>query len=473
MGVETNSTRPQETSVARNKKPLSGFPWIPSLLVYSISWGWSLLRPNTLYWDDWAYIFNRPKSYLNEIFVDTGLPPWRALIDQELLSVGYWTIRWLTFVMFFAAGIFLFEILKKLPILSSTQRSYIVLLFLVIPVNHARISLVMFGYTTSYFLFFLGWMLLIRRSNLIHFLTASFCFFWCFMTHSFLFFVVLPIAHFIFLNRRHLIRSQKDFRSIGKTLFLLLLPIIYFAIRHRFWQPTEEFDWYHKIYIGGSLVGATHMLPSLILASYILYKKNKRSVSSNALICTCIGLFTFGIGLFPYFSAALLSRNSIFQWNMQWNSRNGLLAPLGVAASLVSLTFLMSRKWANQILILFLILSVSLNAFWGAQYFLDSVKKAQIVNILSDNQKLLSGYDLVFIDEAQRFNGRGSVYRKTEIQGLLSVAGVSSTSVISTSACEATAGVNELVIKSNKNFISALLTQDLGLFAEINLCEIK
>jgi hypothetical protein len=158
---------------------------------------------------------------------------------------------------------------------------------------------------------------------------------------------------------------------------------------------------------------------------------------------------------------------------MQWNSRNGLLAPLGVAASLVSLTFLMSRKWANQILILFLILSVSLNAFWGAQYFLDSVKKAQIVNILSDNQKLLSGYDLVFIDEAQRFNGRGSVYRKTEIQGLLSVAGVSSTSVISTSACEATAGVNELVIKSKKNFISALLTQDLGLFAEINLCEIK
>ena len=76
---------------------LDGFPWLLATVLYTLSWGWSLLRPNTLYWDDWAYVYNRPKSFLNQIFVDTGLPPWRALIDQELIAIGYWTIPVLTF----------------------------------------------------------------------------------------------------------------------------------------------------------------------------------------------------------------------------------------------------------------------------------------------------------------------------------------------------------------------------------------
>ena len=139
---------------ATSSRGIVGFPWLTALAVYTISWGWSLIRPNTLYWDDWAYIYNQPKTYLNEIFSKTGLAPWRAFIDQELLGVGYWTIRWLTFAMFFMAGVFLFEILKKIPFISLGQNRSIVLLFLIIPLNHARISLTMFGYTTSYFLFF-------------------------------------------------------------------------------------------------------------------------------------------------------------------------------------------------------------------------------------------------------------------------------------------------------------------------------
>lgn len=116
-----------------------GFPRPIALLAYAISWCWSLIRPNTPYWDDWTYIFNQPKSYLNEIFSKTGLPPWRTIIDQELLGVGYWTIRWLTSIMFFVAGLFLFEILKKIPFISLVQSRSVVLLFLifsVLPILH-------------------------------------------------------------------------------------------------------------------------------------------------------------------------------------------------------------------------------------------------------------------------------------------------------------------------------------------------
>jgi hypothetical protein len=86
---------------------------------------------------------------LNQIFNDTGLPPWRAIVDQELLAVGYWTIPWLTFAMYFTAGAFLWEILKKTNLLSIKQVEFVVFIFLIAPVNHARIALVMFGYSTS------------------------------------------------------------------------------------------------------------------------------------------------------------------------------------------------------------------------------------------------------------------------------------------------------------------------------------
>lgn len=95
------------------KDILKGFPWRLATILYTLSWGWSLLRPNTLYWDDWAFIYGQPKTYLNQIFVDTGLPPWRAIIDQELIAIGYWTIPLLTFLMFFASGICIFLIIKK------------------------------------------------------------------------------------------------------------------------------------------------------------------------------------------------------------------------------------------------------------------------------------------------------------------------------------------------------------------------
>ena len=188
------------SQVKRMQIASKGFPWLLAMSLYSVSWGWSLLRPNTLYWDDWAFIYGQPKNYLNQIFVDTGLPPWRAIIDQELIAIGYWTIPVLTFIMFFATGIFLYQILCSVKKITDSQRKIILLAFLLVPINNSRIALVLFGYSTSYFLFFLSWYLLIIGKKNVTFIMSVILFFWSFMTHSFLFFYIFKFWEYIYFN---------------------------------------------------------------------------------------------------------------------------------------------------------------------------------------------------------------------------------------------------------------------------------
>jgi hypothetical protein len=314
---------------------LDGFPWKLATVLYTLSWGWSLLRPNTLYWDDWAYIYNRPKSYLNQIFVDTGLPPWRALIDQELISLGYWTIPVLTFLFFFASGIALYLILKKVIFLNQAQINFTILIFLIAPVNHARIALVMFGYTTSFFLFFVAWAILVRHTKTRSFFLAAILFFWSFMTHSFLFFLVLPIAHYIFLNKRHLNRTQKNLKLIGKTTILLLLPIIYVALRHQFWQSTEQFRDYHRIYNNGILLGLIYFLPFTLLAGLLLIPHKKKRTERTYQLA--LGFFVLGLGVFPYCISNNADRTLFLIWKAEWTSRHQLLMPLGLAILIVAM----------------------------------------------------------------------------------------------------------------------------------------
>ena len=147
--MENNVLFSTKSRLKTARSTLDGFPWRLATVLYTLSWGGSLLRPNTLYWDDWAFIYGQPKSYLNQIFIDTGLPPWRAIIDQELIAIGYWTLPVLTFFMFYGSSICLYLILQKVSAISKNQNEFITLLFLILPINHSRIALVLFGYTTS------------------------------------------------------------------------------------------------------------------------------------------------------------------------------------------------------------------------------------------------------------------------------------------------------------------------------------
>ena len=469
--MSDTSTSPLSETVALEEKVFKGFPWPLALVLYSLSWGWSLLRPNSLYWDDWVYIFKQPKSYLNQIFVETGLPPWRALLDQEMIAIGNWTIPWLTFVMYFAASAFLWEILKKTYLLTSKQIEFAVLIFLIAPVNHARIALVMFGYTTSYFFFFLAWMLLVRfRSNAI-FAISIFCFFWSFMTHSFLFFFLFPTAHYIFLKRERLRNHQKHRLDITKLFILLALPITYLWLRYLLWRPTEEYKNYHKVSLGGAQLGVKVILAVVAIALIFVLISRKSLKTHPSAIVLLLGSVFFAFGLFPYFANSNFPDViSVFAFRNDWGSRHLLLTPLGISLILCGVWLLISSRLRKLFFAFTVVVCSVINIFSGSQYYLDSLKKDQLTELFANNTDINPQLTILLIDETKIFNGRGSTYRTTELAGLLLLSGRESTTITGKGSCNDLPDGTQFVLKSNKNFFSALASRNLGLYFEVSPC---
>jgi len=453
---------------------LNGFPWLTAGVLYTLSWGWSLLRPNTLYWDDWAFIFNQPKSYLNEIFVDTGLPPWRAIIDQELIAFGYWTIPFLTFLMFFSVGVFLWLILQDTKLFSNSQISFLVLIFILLPINHSRISLVLFGYLTSYFLFFLGWVLIVGNRSIATFVLAMVMFFWSFMTHSFIFFYLLPVAHFTIKYVKVKKSLLRDYRLIAELLILLAIPVVYFVLRRLFWYPKPEWIGYHSFRASGVITGLQYFLVGLFVSGVIAYLawKTTRQMRSSIVLITGWALFAFG--LFPYFAGGRFrSWLEVFSFRSDWGGRHIMLTPLGAGLILLSLRDFIPvnlQKIASRGAIS---LCVSVNIFFGTQFYLDSLKKDELVTLLANaasENEIDQNSEIVFIDETKLFNGRWSTYRDPELINKLFLAKVSAKSIIGKVTCSELPQGLELRLKSDKSYLSALSSRDLGLYLEINNC---
>ena len=450
---------------------LEGFPWKLATILYTLSWGWSLLRPNTLYWDDWTYIYGRPKSYLNEIFVKTGLPPWRALIDQELIAFGYWTIPALTFTMFFTSGLFLHNILRKFTPINNEQIRIAVLVALLLPVNHSRISLQMFGYTTSYFLFFLAWMLLVSHYKRVQFWVSILLFFWSFMTHSFLFFYVLPLAHFLFTQRQTIKVIRGRFFLKPSNIVLFAIPILYYIMRKFFWAPTEAYENYHKATISGAVRGFVFFLIGITLLVFLLVIFKAMSLNRSSSFISLLGWTLFAWGLFPYFvNESFIDMISVFAFRADWGSRHLLLTPLGAGLLVSGLALLFTKPsriiFVNSVLLIF----VCCNLFFGSQYFLDSNKKEQLVEVLRKMDQSIENRNVIFIDETKRFNGRYSSYRDTELMALVEMSGRSVESISGKTTCEQTSDGIQLTLKSKISYLNALVSRDLDLYFDSQTC---
>ncbi len=444
----------------------NGFPWRIAAVLYATSWGGSLLLPNTLFWDDWQYISYQPERSLNSIFIETGLPPWRAVFDQELLLLGYATIPALTYLMYFGSGLFLFLILKRTNFLENSNIPLLILVFMTSSVNHARIAKVMFGYTTSYFLFFAAWALWADGRSMRTRLPALLLFFLSFMTHSFLIFLTLPIMHTVFSqNTRGVMQKVKE--ATPSILALLTIAITYVYLRSIYWQPQGRHINYQKIYATGVLMGATLFIPFAVCCILVFFRHRATRRVPNRLMMILLGSFASALALFPYLITNNINRY-IFTFNIGWQSRHLMLTPLGISFIVVGISQLISKK-KHYIAKLTLTLSVLVNIFVGTQYYLQSVQQTEITKLFKA-QKIQSVIS-EFSDETARFKGRGATYSEYELFGMLNEAGYSYPKRVGYKfICKANPDGAKLAIKSDKPFLDALLSRNTGTYFEITPC---
>jgi len=459
------------TSTSSREPMLAGFPWVSAIILYTLSWGWSLLRPNTLYWDDWAIYFDSPADYGLKYALDMGRAPWGGLIEFYLQQVGTWAVSLATFVIFFATSLLIFIILFQKTYLADIQVRIITILFLIVPVNHARIAVTIFDYTTSYFMFFLGWLILIRHRSFRSFILSWVVLFLSLKTHSLLFFIMLPFLHFVWLNKDAL-KNSKKLRVVHIQVFsIAFLPIIYFLLRKLFWPPTKVWIDYHHVTSAGLQVALLPIIIGLVPLILIAIRKAKNLSVNFGLTLLVIGFLVTALALFPYFAGELYvgyagrpAYITVFEFRADWRSRHQLLMPLGLALSVVGLNELFNWRKKNIVFVATIALSVTLNMFWGSQYFLMSHKQEQLVELFKTTEGKVEIASVE--DQTMRFNGRESTFRGYEWNGFMMLAGISTDRL----GCEELPSGSALTLKSDTSYLKALATRDLGLYFEVTPC---
>ena len=459
------------TSTSSREPMLAGFPWVSAIILYTLSWGWSLLRPNTLYWDDWDSYFNQPLNNTWKVFISYGRPPWGGVIEYVLIHIGVWAIQLFSFAGFFVAGVCFYGILKSWPVINEQICKSLTILFLVLPVNHARISIVVFDYSTSYFLFFAAWLILIRISSPKGFAFGILLFLLSMKTHSMVFFIFLPILHFWSINFENMVSKNKKI-LYGKLIAITSVPFVYFLLRKNFWPPLEKWgpEQNQVMTAQGIKIGFLPLALFGLLLVFLFIRRNERQ-RSFGFLGVVVGLFCISVALFPYFATerygVYLSRPAylnVFEFRADWRSRHQLLMPLGLALCVVGLNELLKWKGKNIVVSTVLVISVALNMFWGSQYFLMSHKQEQLVELFKTTEGKVEIASVE--DQTKRFNGRESTFRGYEWNGFMTLAGIST----DRPGCEALPSGSALILKSDTPYLKALVTRDLGLYFEVTPC---
>jgi hypothetical protein len=398
------------------------FPYGLLVPTYLVSNLFSAFFLNASFWDDWQ----RPNSKIESgnLARLAGFPPWREFIEFDLLRNSTSLFHLTTPVLFFVAAIAIQKIFHSGLRLTNFKINLITAIFLLLPVNSARFSVICFFYTFCYSLFFVAWALAISRKSWVQFLSIPL--FWLSFGHSSLLpFFLLPIIHlfyikFVFHKRRNI----PSFLSFGLTL---LIPVSYWIVRSQTFGANVR-EYYVPKPLGvirGSMIVAFAIS---FLAFGLLVKKWRLDTHIRSLLFG-FGLLAIGLGAAAYMAAGHLV--DISDWMIpfvpnfsDWDSRHQMLLPLGIALVIAS-AFANETDPPHQTRSLsigitaLLGICVVLNFTFSQEYYLDSLKQKEVISQFENLEAFDQGTEILINDESTRFNARGRFIRSYEWLGML------------------------------------------------------
>ena len=400
---------------------LRGFPWKTAAILYTISWGWLFIVRDSLWSDDWEMF----TTYKNLDFDLHGFAPWYQYLVLTTEFLGPAFARAIVFVAFFLAGLFMFGILHHFDLFTQRPNQMLVLAFLILPFNTARVSLMTFLYSVSYFVFFFAWYLLVRCKSQNLYLCSLALFFLSFGMHSLLPFYLLPVLHKFLLSKAGGLRLLITFARAN--FVMLLLPVLYWGMRSIFW-PAEVA--YHEVSLPG-LLKTTYfvlILGGLLVIIFVLQLKLKAKKQPLQLIF--IGILCIFLGIYAYIIHGFFSPNGsfipeyieTFLGRSDWYSRHQTLQPLGAALVIVGVIGLLPKfvkKFIKQIQAFMLAVCVVFNIGFGFEYVVDHSKQKEVINVLKGEGESRLGSTYQFVDQTTLLNARGRAYRERDWKGLI------------------------------------------------------
>ncbi len=403
-------------------------------ILYSLSHFGLLLLGNHPFWDDWVLV-DAPKEQIFDIFSQLGsFFNLFGHLHVGMLAIGPWFYRFATFILYYGIGFFFFSILRRSRLFAERQAFMAALLFLVLPFNVGRGSLILFPYTLCLFLFMLAWVILPRKR-----IPSLVLFFLSFNTNSLLVFYLLPLIE-DFLGFAG--KFRYDFPpTFAKFMMLLrqysfsrpltiLLPFAYFAPKVIFFKPYGAYKGYNESFSlfnlfrtplshlkelvrgvsTGDIPSVLLMVITLVLIVICVRSFALRANNRHVLVISALVLY---IGLFPYYILGLVPTFT------EWGTRHQLLMPFGFSMLVVSgIGSIRPESFAKKGFAVIISLCVAVSIFNSALFRADALKQEAVQRFMA-NALDSSKPGLVVLDDSTK-NALDRKYRFYELNGMLS-----------------------------------------------------
>lgn len=411
-------------------------------LLYLLSFGLILFNFNFIYFDDWTLI-NQKKEDLINIFNEAGNSFFGYIHYFLIEYTGTFSYKVFIFISYFLSGLLLNEILKRIVLISREERVFIVIIFLILPVNFARIALIDFPYAFCYILFFLSFFLFCKYLDnkiFIYRLLSLVLFFISFQVNSFLVFYL--IVFFYGLYKLYDNNIKKYAINIVKLIDFWSLPIIFFIFKSIYLIPTGPHASYYEINqekIMNAFLSTVYIFKRFFYEFFILIPKYtsiemivvfyliifyiiKRSglvlFTNNPLSFKILSLFLLGfcltfISIYPYM--VVNTSPSFFDWD----SRHMLLLSLGVALCLLSFYSIFNKKIKFIFFLSIIVLFTTINTNIYYCYIIDGIKQDAILLNIKQNKEIKKYNTFIVYDELKEYNNLNRTYRFYEYAGML------------------------------------------------------
>jgi len=399
------------------------------IFLYCLSYFPILFFTNAIFWDDWVLISADTKTII--AWFQLSGNPWVGYFHQILLNIGPEIYRLITFFSYLFSGLILRLILKKQPIINKEQINIIVILFLLLPLNIARVALISIPYSLCYLAFFLGWYL-IEKNKII----ASLFFIFSFSINSFLVFILIPFLAITFKESKYKLNKNSFYRTVVNNIYLLFLPVVFWTLKFIFFKPYGMYENYNNniklinilpaifkqlfdvlrffINLPLEFLFLTFLLGIIIWPLIISIFPNKVKVlkqNNNKLIYfSIISIFSAG---FPYWILGYVP--TIFYWS----SRHQLLFPFGISLLLSIILTNLKLNYRHLVFSLIISFSLALNIFNLFEFTSDWEKQKSLISEFKNYEEIRNADLVYFRDFTKKNNAINREYRDYEWMGIM------------------------------------------------------
>lgn len=243
------------------------------------------------WYDDWCSV-NISSKGLWQWVLEMGRPDVFITLGLfEILPHGVYRI--VTFISFLAVAYMFYYLLEKVMHTNKCEALMICILSVCLPLNDARVHLVIMPYTLGILFFFMGFVFLVnyyedkkifQRVLALLFFTLSFTF------NSMLFFYSAVGVYLVIKN--------KKFKNILHVLDFFVLPIAFYLIKTVFFKSSGSYAGYNQI----TVIGLMNGIKNSFMASFHIFKSingSLRELLSKYLILAAVvaAVVTIGINL--------------------------------------------------------------------------------------------------------------------------------------------------------------------------------